>query len=76
LNEYVMVSLRRAEGISVEYVRQTWGAEAAETIVETAQNMLRSGWLQSHSDEAGEWLAVPAERFLVSDAVISTFFEV
>lgn len=76
LNEYLMVSLRRAEGISLDRIRREWGEEHAAEIVQKALPMLHSGWLASRTDESGEWLRIPPENFLVSDAVISTFFEV
>lgn len=76
LNEYLMVSLRRAEGISLDRIRREWGENHATEIGQKALPMLHSGWLASRTDESGEWLCIPPENFLVSDAVISTFFEV
>jgi hypothetical protein len=39
---------------------------------QAAVQFTASGWLEARSG----WLKIPAERFLISDAVISTLFEV
>ena len=78
-NEYLMVSLRRTEGISLDYIRQRWGERQAERIARAAEPMLRAGWLREMGDaeqKTERRIAIPPEKFLISDAVISTFFEV
>ena len=70
LNEYVMTSLRRVEGIDLSFIAERYGAEHAERIARAATPWIESGVVQC----TGERLAIAAERFLVSDAVIESFF--
>lgn len=70
LNEYVMTSLRRIEGIDLGYIATQWGEQHAARIAAAAK-----GWIESGVMVANEnWLAIRPERFLVSDAVIESFF--
>lgn len=70
LNEYVMTSLRRIEGVDLGYITKQWGAQHAKRIADVAK-----GWIESGVVIANEnWLAIFPERFLVSDAVIESFF--
>ena len=71
LNEYIMVSLRRIEGIELEYIAQRWGEQVANRVMGRAKRFIECGWLV----ECGGQIVVPAERFLVSDNVISDLFE-
>lgn len=71
-NEYVMTSLRCAEGISLEVIEERFGSQMRAKTERAAAQFLATGWLK---EESG-WLKIPAERFLISDAVISTLFEV
>lgn len=70
-NEYLMTGLRRAEGISLERFETLFGRPRLERLLREAEEPLRSGSLLLR--EGG--LAIPPERFLVSDAVIGTLFE-
>ena len=70
LNEYVMTSLRRVEGINLAYIEERFGTKHAERIAHAAKEWMEAGVVQRE----GERLAVRAERFLVSDAVIESFF--
>ena len=70
LNEYVMTSLRRVEGIDLAYVEERFGTKHAERLAHAAKEWMEAGVVQ----RVGERLAVRAERFLVSDAVIESFF--
>ena len=72
LNEYLMTSLRRAEGISTALIGERFGEDARRRVERSAEPHLKTGWLIKDGDR----LKIPAERFLVSDAVISTLFEV
>jgi coproporphyrinogen III oxidase-like Fe-S oxidoreductase len=65
------VSLRRIEGIELEYIAQRWGEQVANRVMGRAKRFIECGWLV----ECGGQIAVPAERFLVSDNVISDLFE-
>lgn len=71
INEYIMVSLRRVEGIELGYIAQCWGEEVASRVHGRAKRFIECGWLVENSGQ----IAVPAERFLVSDNVISDLFE-
>lgn len=70
-NEYVMTALRTAEGIDTRRIAEHFGAERLATLKASARRFLDSGLLR----ETKGRLAVPAERFLVSDEVICALFE-
>lgn len=70
LNEYIMVSLRRVEGIDLETISSLWSREDAERIERAAEPFLESGWLVKD----GAKIAVPADHFLVSDTIIGELF--
>ncbi len=71
LNEYIMVSLRRIEGIDLDFIAQKWGAAEAERVKNAAKKFVEVGWLTAN----GGVLSIPADKFLTSDAVISELFE-
>lgn len=75
LNECVMTSLRRAEGLSLNEIERIGGVEARERIEHLAAEALRSGNLVRHEADGEVRLQIPPEKFLISDAVISTLFE-
>lgn len=70
-NEYLLTRLRTAEGICLEELRQRFGAERAERLRREAARWIAAGTLRISSGR----MAVPPERFLVSDAVIESLFE-
>lgn len=76
LNECVMTSLRRAEGLSLNKIEQLGGADARSRIEHLADEALRSGNLVRNEVEGDVLLRIPPEKFLISDAVISTLFVV
>lgn len=69
LNEYVMTSLRRVEGLSLEYVAEHFGASEAERLEAAAGR-----WGATVVVRGGR-IAIPPEHFLVSDSVISSLFD-
>ena len=71
-NECVMTSLRCVEGIDMADFQRRFGEEQALRLRELAAKWIESGDL---IDE-GEILRIPASRFLISDAVIESLFEV
>ena len=71
-NEYIMTSLRCAEGISLSTISERFGEARCESVKEKSQAWIASGDLLSE----GEVLRIPPERFLISDAVIESLFEV
>ena len=70
-NEYLLTRLRTAEGIGLGELRQRFGAERAERLRREAARWIAAGTLRISSGR----MAVPPERFLVSDAVIESLFE-
>ena len=70
MNEYIMTSLRRVEGIDLSYVERCFGAQHKERIMAAAREWIEVGIVVVE----GDMLAIRPERFLVSDAVIEAFF--
>ena len=70
-NEYVMTTLRTAEGIDLEEAAARFGAKRLARMQEEAAPFLRSGTLRI----ARGRMALPPEKFLISDAVIGALFE-
>lgn len=70
LNEYVMTSLRRVEGIDLDYVEQRFGCGERRRIERAAKEWVASGVVRAE----GSTLAISVKHFLVSDAVIETLF--
>lgn len=71
-NELVMTSLRCAEGISVASVESRFGQEYKAYLMTRAQRWIASGDLLFD----GERLSIPTARFMISDAVIESLFDV
>ncbi len=69
-NEYVMTSLRCAEGVGLEFVNGRFGENRLNNMLAGAQRWLKSGDMVA---DCGR-LRIPVERFLVSDAVIESLF--
>ena len=69
-NEYVMTSLRTSQGIDLEHIAKHFGSEQLLHIEHNAQRWLDSGGLIRQ----GHRLCIPPTRFLVSDAIIESFF--
>ncbi len=70
-NEYVMTRLRTVDGIDLAEAERLFGAERAARLREEARRFVAAGVLVGGESR----LAVPPERFLVSDAVIGALFE-
>lgn len=70
LNEYIMISLRRVEGVDLKFVEERFDIAERRRIAQSAQQWIDCGALVAE----GEWLRIPAEKFLVSDAVIEALF--
>jgi coproporphyrinogen III oxidase-like Fe-S oxidoreductase len=71
-NECVMTSLRCAEGIDMEYFIQRFGVKKAAELRSMASRWIASGDVVDN----GERIYIPTSRFLISDAVIESLFEV
>ena len=71
-NEYVMTALRRKEGIDCLFVAENFGEKALQRVKESVAPWVESGDVVV--DEKS--IKIPAERFMISDAVIESLFEV
>lgn len=71
-NEYVMTSLRRCEGIDLSVIESRFGQQKLKTVMAAAQRWIASGDLVAD----GHNLRIPTSRFMLSDAVIESFFDV
>lgn len=71
-NEYVLTRLRTAEGIDLRETETRFGGERTANMLRKAAPLLETGLLRRTDSR----IAVPAERFLVSDAAIEALFEV
>lgn len=71
-NEYLLTGLRTAEGVDPAVIGARFGSERMDRFLSRADALLASGLLVRLQGR----LAVPAERFLISDSVIERFFEV
>lgn len=69
-NETVMTALRTAEGVDTQTIARQFGQARLETLLGAARPWLDAGDLRMHDGR----LAIPAERFLLSDAVIAALF--
>jgi oxygen-independent coproporphyrinogen-3 oxidase len=72
LNEYVMTSLRCAEGVDLEYLRSCFGVENHQKVVNGAEKWLLSGDVVIDNGR----LRIPVDRFLISDAIIESLFDI
>ena len=70
LNEYIMTSLRTSRGIDLEYIAKMFGTEHIASIERQAETWIASATLLRHENR----LYIPATHFLVSDAIIESFF--
>lgn len=70
LNEYIMTSLRTSRGIDLQYIAKRFGTEHIASIERQAEPWIASATLLRHENR----LYIPATHFLVSDAIIESFF--
>ena len=70
LNEYIMTSLRRIEGINLRHIEERFGAAQRSRVVAAAKSWIEGGVLCLE----GESLAIPTSQFMLSDAVIEALF--
>lgn len=71
-NECVMTSLRCAEGVDMERFEQMFGTQEATKLRTLAARWIESGDLVDN----GARIYIPTSRFLISDAVIESLFDV
>ncbi|MBR5493891.1 MAG: radical SAM family heme chaperone HemW [Alistipes sp.] len=72
LNEYVMTSLRCAEGVDLEYLRSCFGVGNHQKVIDGAEKWLLSGDVVIDNGR----LRIPVDRFLISDAIIESLFDI
>ena len=70
LNEYVMTALRTAEGIDLGLVASRFGDSEVERLLRLAESWIEASALKLKNN----YLYIPAEHFLLSDAVIESLF--
>ena len=70
LNEYIMTGLRTSRGISLEHIATHYGTSERERIEHLAKPWIACGSLQQVNNQ----LLIPAQKFLVSDAIIESLF--
>ncbi|MBV9989116.1 MAG: radical SAM family heme chaperone HemW [Chitinophagaceae bacterium] len=71
LNEYLMVSLRTMEGISLEELGRRWGNDKAATVVREAQKHLQRNYLV----HTGGHLQLTAAGKFLADGIAADLFE-
>lgn len=69
-NEFVMTSLRTAEGLDSDVMEERFGREMTDRFRSSAKQLTESELLT----KKGGRYAIPPEKFLVSDSVITTLF--
>lgn len=69
-NEFIMTSLRRAEGIDAAKMERRFGCRASYDFMKRAEVFVKNGKLR----EADGRIFIPPENFLLSDYIISTLF--
>ena len=70
-NECVMTSLRCAEGIDLESIKNSFGDICYNMLMRSAECWIASGDVVVE----GGRMRIPAERFLISDAIIESLFD-
>lgn len=68
LNEYIMTSLRCAEGLSLGYIEERFGLAKRHSVEREATKLLREGLLSSSDNDR---LYIAPENFLLSDLIIT-----
>ncbi len=71
-NESVMTGLRTSDGVDLERFRQSHSQGDLERLLSKAEGLIVAGDLVLSERS----LAIPAKRFMISDAIISQLFEV
>ncbi|MDR0694502.1 MAG: radical SAM family heme chaperone HemW [Prevotellaceae bacterium] len=71
-NEYLLTSLRTAEGADLQYMEKTFGKPFLQHCLQQAQQHLSAGVLV----RTGNQLQIPPRRFLLADAIIRDLFRI
>lgn len=70
-NEYIMTSLRVKEGVDLRFVRDRFGSERYNTLIEDVQRYLSRGVVKIEE----EALFISPKDFLISDSIIADLFQ-
>lgn len=70
LKEFLMLGLRKAEGVALEDIRTRWGVEAVPHVLNKGRRFIREGLLVS--DDKRLWIA--DKGLFVMNEVLETFF--
>lgn len=68
INDYIMIHLRTAAGLSLSDLKARYGAEAANEVTVSARPHLRCGYLE---ENAPLHIRIPERYFLIADTIIS-----
>jgi oxygen-independent coproporphyrinogen-3 oxidase len=70
-NEYVMISLRTAEGISLEKIKNGWDDVRLKRLITVAQKYIREGYM----DNSNGFLQLTAAGKFLADGIAAELFE-
>ena len=71
LNEYIMTSLRTIEGISMKRVKESWGDEKLNQLINTSQKHIARGHLVLLNDV----LRLGADGKFLADGIAADLFQ-
>jgi len=70
MNEYIMTSLRTAEGLNLNYMENKWGKDATTVIRKEGKRFISAGKIESENN----MLKLTKEGKLLADGIASEFF--
>ncbi len=70
LNEYIMTSLRTSEGLSLNHIKNGWGEEKLNLILDSIDPYVQSG----HADITDDMLRLTKKGKLMADGIASALF--
>lgn len=68
-NDYIIVSLRTSDGISLSYYKNHWGEMRYNQLIETAQHYIKNGQMAINNDH----LSITEDYMLISDRIMVDF---
>ena len=70
MNEYIMTSLRTAEGLNLSYMENKWGKDATAVIQKEGKKFISTGKIRAENN----MLKLTKEGKLLADGIASAFF--
>jgi oxygen-independent coproporphyrinogen-3 oxidase len=70
MNEYIMTSLRTAEGLNLNYMENKWGKDATAVIQKEGKKFISTGKIRAENN----MLKLTKEGKLLADGIASAFF--